>query len=84
MNRQTIGLDDWESAVRRVGPTSPRAEARSFLLRSIQEVRTGTGVCDLQEWGAHSNDTPNAACTVKSEAYCDQWPIRVGARLSSP
>jgi hypothetical protein len=34
----TTDLDDWETAVRRVGPTSPRAEARTFLLRSTQKV----------------------------------------------
>ena len=38
MNRQTTSMANREAAVQRVSPTSPRAEARSFLLRSTQKV----------------------------------------------
>jgi hypothetical protein len=38
MNIQTTGLAHREAAVRRGSPASPRAEARSFLLRSTQKV----------------------------------------------
>jgi hypothetical protein len=38
MNTHTIGLEDGQNATRRVGPMSPRAEARSFLLRGTRKV----------------------------------------------
>jgi hypothetical protein len=38
MNRQRTGLNPQESAVRRGGPTTPRADAKSFLRRSTQKV----------------------------------------------
>ena len=38
MNSQMIGLQDRRYATRRVGMTSLRADARSFLLRSTQKV----------------------------------------------